>query len=306
MDSADHIRFIKRDDIDIQKWDQCIADSCNSLIYAKSFYLDHMAKHWDALVAGDYASVMPLVWNQKWGIKYLYQPPFTQQLGVFSIQPLKPALVQHFLEIAASKFRFLDVSLNYANTCSYPLSEKANFVLSLHSTYEELRENYKTDLIKNLKKAATENLTYSTYDDLDAALQCYQDNYGKRVPHVQQSDYTNFANLCHSLNISRTLILRKVLGENNKLLAIGLLLKDHQRIYLIQSTTTAAGRILEANHFLLDSVIREFSGKDLMLDFEGSDIPGIAHFYKNFGTMPEPYFFLRLNNLPWPLKLFKR
>ena len=42
-----------------------------------------MAKHWDALVLGDYEAVMPLTWNKKWNISYLYQPPFTASLASF-------------------------------------------------------------------------------------------------------------------------------------------------------------------------------------------------------------------------------
>ena len=55
----------------------------NGFIYGYSFYLDHMAKHWDALVSGDYEAVMPLTWNRKYGIYYLYQPFLAAQLGVF-------------------------------------------------------------------------------------------------------------------------------------------------------------------------------------------------------------------------------
>lgn len=41
-----------------------------------------MAKNWDALVLNDYEAVMPLTWNKKYGICYLYQPPFTACLGI--------------------------------------------------------------------------------------------------------------------------------------------------------------------------------------------------------------------------------
>jgi hypothetical protein len=43
----------------------------------------------------------------------------------------------------------------------------------------------------------------------------------------------------------------------------------------------------------------------MILDFEGSDHPGIAHFYENFGSINQPYFFYRHNRLPWPLRLLK-
>ena len=56
---------------------------------------------------------------------------------------------------------------------------------------------------------------------------------------------------------------------------------------------------MQANHFLLDAIIKEFAGKNIVLDFVGSDIPGIAHFYKNFGPTISLISFIDFNNLPW-------
>jgi hypothetical protein len=61
-----------------------------------------------------------------------------------------------------------------------------------------------------------------------------------------------------------------------------------------------------ANHFLLDRMIKEFSGQQLVLDFEGSQIAGIAEFYRQFGSTPEPYPFLRFSQLPVPFRYFKK
>jgi len=43
-----------------------------------------MADQWDALVLNDYEAVMPLTWNKKYGIHYLFQPFFCASLGVFA------------------------------------------------------------------------------------------------------------------------------------------------------------------------------------------------------------------------------
>jgi hypothetical protein len=45
------------------------------------------------------------------------------------------------------------------------------------------------------------------------------------------------------------------------------------------------GRKKGASHQLIDTLIREYAGKDYWLDFEGSDIPGIAFFFEGFGWM---------------------
>ena len=74
-------RIISNEEIDRKKWDDSLLNFPCSLIYSQSFYLDAMCK-WDALVVGDYEALMPLPNRKKWKINYLYQPAFTQQLGI--------------------------------------------------------------------------------------------------------------------------------------------------------------------------------------------------------------------------------
>ena len=71
------------------------------------------------------------------------------------------------------------------------------------------------------------------------------------------------------------------------------------RIYYMLAWNNEQGRHLGASHYLIDTVIKEYAGKDYWLDFEGSDIPGIAFFFEGFGATPETYYFLRINRLPW-------
>jgi hypothetical protein len=78
------INYIKHKDVDTEKWDRCIEQSVNGIIYAFSWYLDIVCDEWDALVDDDYESVFPLVKRKKFGINYIYPPFFTQQLGLFS------------------------------------------------------------------------------------------------------------------------------------------------------------------------------------------------------------------------------
>ena len=76
-------------------------------------------------------------------------------------------------------------------------------------------------------------------------------------------------------------------------------------MYLIQPYVSKEGRIMKANHFLIDRLIHEFSGTTLILDFEGSDVVGISRFYKNFGGVDQPYFFMKYNELPYIVKRIK-
>jgi hypothetical protein len=259
-----------------------------------------MAKHWDAIVLNDYEAVMPLTWNKKYGIAYLYQPPFTQQLGIFSKVKTDHAIQQLFIDEVKQRFRFAELYVNF------PVDNaQVNFVLPLQQPYQLTRQYYKNDLVKNLKHAAKFKLSYVLSDDVQAAIHIYQLHYADRTPHVKQQDYERFLALCQSAKQQNLLLIRTILNSEGNLLAVALLLKDKHRIYNLLSTVTKEGRQCEANHFLFDKLIQEFSEQNIVLDFEGSSIAGIADFYQKFGAVNEPYFLLRYNHLPWPVKYFK-
>jgi hypothetical protein len=305
MNPHNHIRYLRRQQLDIARWDACIDRSRNGLIYGRSWYLDAMADgQWDGLVLNDYDAVMPLCWRRKAGIRYLYQPPFTQQTGIFSPQIITPPQVAAFLETVQTHFRFAEIFLNFGNL-HHSLTRHANFILPLDAPYATLAGNYKGDLVRNLRLAERSRLTYSPGPGLDPVLDGYRHEYAARTPHVLPSDYTHFGDLCHFLQANDQVILRAVTSLEGKIVATALLLRDRFRLYLLQSTTFPEGRRLEANHYLLDRLVREWAGSGLILDFEGSDLPGVAHFYKNFGGIDQPYYFYRYNRLPWPLRSIK-
>ncbi|HTS44639.1 MAG TPA: GNAT family N-acetyltransferase [Puia sp.] len=304
MSQSYDIRYLKRENIDTNRWDRCIVEATNGLIYAHSFYLDHMARHWDALVLNDYEAVMPLTWNKKLGIKYVYQPPFSQQLGIFSNRKIDELLMSSFIGITQEKFRFAEIFFNAKNQF-IRFEQKSNYILDLKDNYESVSAFYKKDMLKNLKHSKKYDLLYSISDAFEEAVRLFIKQYRKRIPHVGADDYCRFMELCRIAFEKKMLLVRKTTTSSNELLSIAIFFIDNKRLYNVMSTTLPKGRDIGANHFLYDELIREFSGKNIILDFEGSEIPGIASFYQKFGALNEPYYFFRYNNLPWPLKFLK-
>jgi hypothetical protein len=170
--------------------------------------------------------------------------------------------------------------------------------------YENIYSSYKNDLKENIRKGEAENPEY-TGGSIEEAILLYHEYYGKRMSHVKTADYKRFQSLCLKLELVDQCFVKTVRSKEGAIMAIGLFIKDKKRIYNLMNTTLAAGRDKEANHFLLDSVIKEFAGQDLVFDFEGSELPGVNHFYKSFGAITHPYFHYHYNGLPWILRLFK-
>ncbi|MCX6283824.1 MAG: hypothetical protein NTW31_06290 [Bacteroidetes bacterium] len=91
------ISYLKHNEIDRARWDGCISRSLNRRVYAFSWYLDIVAPAWEALVSDDYLSVFPLTPGRKAGVCYLFQPFFTQQLGLFSSNPIGEENAEKFM-----------------------------------------------------------------------------------------------------------------------------------------------------------------------------------------------------------------
>ena len=304
------IHFLQNKDIDKPRWDSTIRNSANGLIYAWSIYLDSVCPGWSALVNDDYSLVMPLTNKKKYGISYLYQPPFCQQLGVFGTAKITENIVDAFITECTKHFSFGEIFLNSKNVFSIPsgLASCKNYTLELNKEYALLRRQYTASLVKkSLERIEKFNLQYSATNNVAEAVNLSRQLYAERIPHVTDTDYSSFLALANQLYIDGHALVREVsMPGTGELLASGLFLKDEKRIYNIISATVPNGRTYEANHFLFDKLIEEFAGTGLVLDFEGSDIAGIEHFYKKFGATDEGYYFLKWNELPWPARLLKK
>ena len=125
------IQYIENKNINFKKWDACIASSFNRLIYGFSWYLDVVCDDWDALVLNDYEGVFPLPKRKKWGIDYIYQPFFCQQLGVFSKKKIE---IDLFLNYIPKKFKYLE--LNVGLSKKFAFHENENYELNITNDFD--------------------------------------------------------------------------------------------------------------------------------------------------------------------------
>jgi len=300
------ISYLKREQVDIVKWDRCIDQASNGLIYSYSYYLDHMAMHWDALVMEDYQVVMPLTWNKKYGIYYLYQPPFTASLGIFG-NNLNEGVIESFIKAIPSKYRLTEISLNFGNNFSYPPGfslVRTNYILPMNTSYIELYNGYRENIRRNVKKSQLLETRYSN----DVPISSIIDLARKQmlgVLRIKEADYLRLEELYNVLK-KRNLAIACGVYLAEQLVASAVYFYSHNRAYYILVGNHPNGKTIGASHYLIDRFIYDHSGKDLILDFEGSDIRNLAFFYSSFGAVIELYPAIRINKLPWWIKLLRR
>ena len=299
------VKIIYSNDIDVTRWDECTKKH-QAPIYATYMYLNTLAENWAAIVVNNYEVLFPFCYKIKFGIRYLYMPPFVQQLGI--IGTTTPAV---FNTISSKLFSFVsygDIMINeYTNTfISKETIAKTNFELLLNKPHETLIQQFHTDFRRLTKRAINNNLQYLKTNDTKEALEIYYKVYGLRFEKTSEKDFIQFKKIADFFLQKNQCFVRKIVSQENELLSISLFLKDDYRMYNLANTTTEKGRKLASNFLLYNNVLQEFENSNLIFDFEGSDLPGVKDFYKMFKPSVINYFHWHVNHLPWFVKMFKK
>jgi hypothetical protein len=296
------ITYIGNKDIDRKRWDACIAKAHNSLVYAYSWYLDILCpEQWDALIGDDYESVFPLPFRKKYGIRYIYTPFFIQQLGVYSQRPLIETEINSFLDSIPEDFRLVELNLNVYNVASangFNYVTNLNHELNLGMSYELVRRNYSENLIRNLKKAANNNLAVIKDESADQVIDLFRAEKGREVKHWGNKEYDIFRHLLAECSMRGVLEIKGAYSDKGDFVAGIIFLRSDSRAIFLFSATGPIARELNAMPWMVDDFIREHAGKNLILDFEGSNDEGLARFYKSFGANQTIYQRAERNSLP--------
>ena len=176
------IKFQKHNKIDKTRWDDCINKSFNGNIYALSWYLDIVHPNWDALVENNYERVMPLTSCTKYGISYMFQPFFVQQLGVFSTSQLSQNDIDKFINAIPQQYKLIQYRLNSYNKVDYEsdnIVKHRNVELDLIYDYQYLYNNYNNNTKRNLAKAESSGLSISHNINPEIIINLFRNNKGK-------------------------------------------------------------------------------------------------------------------------------
>lgn len=298
------INFIRHGEIDRKKWDQCVLNSKQKLVYSQSWYLDLVAPGWCGLVEDDYISVMAIPLRKKFGISYIFQPLFSQQLGVYSAEIIEASKTQEFIQAIPDDIRYIDYNLNHLHKISngeFLFSVRINYELELFRRYSELEVNYSANTRRNLQKTIL-NIEISQDIKIQDIISLKRDTTRKKRP----ASYYEWLN-CYMdkiLSLNRGVLVGAF--YNGQLVGAAFFVLYEDRLYYLVPVSNEKGKEERAMFAILDYVIGKYADSDVILDFEGSTITGIARFFAGFGAKPKKYFKLKVNRLPFIIKLFKK
>lgn len=293
------IQYLQHNEIDPKKWDATIATCGN--IYAFSWYLDIVHPGWEALVEEDYQSVMPLTGGKKFGVNYLFQPYFVQQLGVFSKLPLTEEKMRSFLDAIPPKFRFIEIRLNESNTLNKSIQEfdyHRNILLDLNQDFNIIRSNYHTNTKRNLAKAESNNLQLVDTVIPYHVVALFTDNRGALLDKWGDAEYARLTALTQvAVNRKAAFVLGVTEKGVGRLLCAAIFMMTDHRITFLFSGLTEEGKQRQAMTYLIDQVLQRYANQPVVFDFEGSDDDNLARFYLGFGGKEVNYPSYTFNRL---------
>lgn len=281
------IKRVSRKKLDVNKYTECLNKSVNYRIYAEVFYLDALVENnWDCYVLNDYEAIMPLPYTKKIGIKFITQPIYCQQLGVFHQENFSKETFQLF-EKKLHRNLVRAYAFNEENTEMFEPKgqKKVNYILDLNQDYEILFSNYSRNRRNKVRQAIKFDYNLNKTNQLN--------NFHKINSSYEYMTSNNLIN--YSKDKLEQLLSKKIINvyeifDNEKnLLGCQLIMISKNRIYNFAFARNKNSKSNFGSDFMIDYIIKNFSNSELTLDFEGSMVPSIAKFMQDFGPIEKHY-----------------
>lgn len=281
------------------KFNSCIHYAANGNIFGYIWYLDFVAKEWDALVEGDYESVFPLVWRtDSLGRKELYQPDLMRELGLFSINVLSPKRLQAFLDAIPEEYRRVDIHLNEQNRLpeqlSFQTEELINHQLLLMEPYEQISAHFQPEMQALLAIAEGADLLPTTSLKPEKVAGLYQQ---------YTTDKKGLDRNFHALQRIMYNALHRgwgfasgVQSRSGELLAANFYIYSHKKVVSLVPMQSPAGKEKGALAYLFDTLLRSHAGRPLILDFNSGKKDPMAEL---FGAQANIYYRLYSQKEAW-------
>jgi len=299
------IHYLKNTEIDTKAWDACISGSFNSTLFACSWYLDLICEKWDALIEDNYRSVMPLIIKRFWGQEIIDLPLFSQELGIFSGEPINAEKTRSFIDSIPSRFRYYRILLNKYNPLESPLGRsvfRKKYELDLIKPYHRLVEDFNPVLRSKLNLAMTRRFTLVkglTPRDLVQFIALHN----IQIKKTTDKNFENLQSIITGLIRYKSGELYGIYDQHHQLASIALFSWFISRLYLQFHVTAPEQKQNYPQLFLIDRFIEKYAETNSTLSFEYPAESGNPDQFTDFAANESHLVEITSNKLPLYLKI---
>ena len=290
--SQKFIHHIRNDEIDLKLWDKTILSSVNASVYPLSWYLNITCPQWEALISEDYRTVLPLPVFRRYILRVIIQPPFTWQLGIFSYDIMNETLSEEILNQIPSSYRIKSYYFNKFNKLPVHLSQqtkKYTTELELISSYIKIRANYSADATGKISLANQNMISIikniSTHHFLEFI--CRFDSFNSS--RIKPSGLFMLRQIISNSLRYRMGEIHGAYSRENNLCATIFFIRFKGRQIIHYAAADDEGIKYGALYLILDKVISENAGKNLILCLDNPSSQYLISLFKDFGAKFYPF-----------------
>ena len=282
------IKRLKYEEVDWQKYQNCLERSEQYIFFAEKKYLDLLLhQDWEILVYKDYKAVMPIPLAKKWGFTFVVMPLQTQQLGVFSEKDT-PELNESFLKFFQQNYKVFYYAFNAKNEFTTHLKTRKNYKL-FSEDYESIKKKYSIHRRRNVRitDVLQDKIKFMEAENLNHSESFFTENViGFPNFSLKKRAFENMKNF-----LSQNLLKVYELYFDGKLASQAYLIESEKEDFLVNFINDKKFSKYNLSSIILDQIFRKnIEKKDF--NFHGSNISEIAEFYRRFGATEENYAFV--------------
>ena len=266
------IQRVSREDIDKLKWDSCVHFATNGNIFGYKWYIDAITKDWEALIEGDYQSVLPLIWKKNWwGKKEVYLPTLMREVGIYSANALSQKRVEAFLNAIPSDYKKVLVEVDqftlFPQTVGWGMEKQHNYLAHMNEPYEQLANKFSKRVQDDLDRARNNNLKSISSLKPEKIV----DFYKEHDPSYTKENYYAYLRIMYNLLHRGWGFMSGIADEKGTLLAVNFLLFSHGRMVSFLPVVSKEGKSKGAMAQLFNLLFHTNANKQIILDFNGND-----------------------------------
>lgn len=295
------IKFVPYQEINKLKWDVCIRNSFNGLIYGYSWFLDIVCENWDALIEGDYERVMPMPYKTEWSINKIYQPHFAYQLGIFSTSKLTPRVGKDFIEAIPKQFKVIHLYLNRFNKIGNAQTEYntgTDYQIDLIQEYPQLGRRFTDQTKSNIETAKHNGLKLKQALTPEEFIKFYM----RHAHDLDQLTALRFRSLLKTLSQLEVGKIVGVYDKKDSLVAVGFFVSYLNSSSLLAQASSGTGNKKHALTWLINDFILTNSRKNVTLTFPDVRDHRFQKTLQGFGCYKGHYVHVHKNKLPFPIR----
>lgn len=257
------IRHLKSHQVDRDKWDACIRNAFNGVVYAYAWYLEYVTYEWEVLIADDYDIVMPLPIERSWGIRRIVMSDLLPVLGIFSAHLLSDEKIMNMLG------RVPYSNMNYVLNAYNKVQRNTNVqqvrypVMDLIPSLNRMKNGFSLHCQQILQKIEERGISVTRSLDVKG----YIDFRNRNIKFRKADSLIKLKQLISFAVRYKSAGLYGAYDSFNELIAAAFVIKANNSLFIIDSVLSSRGQDEFGLHAIIYHMIRNNAESNLTIQF---------------------------------------